>query len=289
MVDAPQTRRITHFPSAILGPTGVIASPFQFLVTGDDHLEVTSFNSLTGCRVAVHHRFLEEGRVTPQATSFTHTPNTDRTANTTRHALGQGALLNLRVVADSGGPLLGQTFVIVRVIRGQEANAVALGTLIQGYVTASQDQAWPGSPLVNSLSGVVPRLITGTDPAAGSQVSETVPTGARWKLLMFNVQLAASATASNRRPSLTIRGAGNKPLFRFPLAKTWAANETKQAFWSVGTPLDTSITTDAGLGGLPHDTVLTGGMEILTDTEGMQAGDDYGAPNYYVEETLEVG
>ena len=42
------------------------------------------------------------------------------------------------------------------------------------------------------------RTVTGTDPAAGAEVSETVPTNAFWRLRMFSAVLVADANAANR-------------------------------------------------------------------------------------------
>jgi hypothetical protein len=48
------------------------------------------------------------------------------------------------------------------------------------------------------------RLITGTDPAANVEISETVPTGARWKLRSFRFAFVADANVANRTIVLTI-------------------------------------------------------------------------------------
>src|SRR5213592_1900599 len=158
----------------------IIASPFQFYVTGEDHLRVISVNSLAGVRLKLQGRFIDtSGKL--DAFSYDHIPTSDRTATTTMHQLGVGAVLNLTVFASTGAPVSGQTFVIVQLTRGLGAAAIVLGTLLQGYVTSAQHLGWPGSPIVTSTAGEpLIRKIVGTTPGAGNNINETVPTGARW-------------------------------------------------------------------------------------------------------------
>lgn len=146
----------------------VIASPFQFYTTGEDNLRIVSSNSLAGVSLRVEARFIDPAG-TISAQSWDHVPNSDRTPRTTDYRLGVGALLNLTVYASSGAPRIGQTFVMVQLIRGDAPAAIVLGTMLQGYVTAVQHLAWPGSPIQSSIEGGgYPRAIVGTTPAAGN-------------------------------------------------------------------------------------------------------------------------
>lgn len=168
---------------SILGKAKVVITPYPFGLSGDDNLRVTSVNALTGVTVQVHYRLLtRDGEV--KAGVFSHTPNTNRTAKTDDFPLAGGFITNLSVFATAGTPLIGQTFVIVQLIRGMGSVAIVLGTMLQGYVTTTQGLGWPGSAIESSTDGEPAlRTIVGTTPGAGASQLETVPTGARWDLL----------------------------------------------------------------------------------------------------------
>lgn len=157
--------------------------PWVFTFTGEDVLELTSWNAAAGVRIVMQGRvYGAPGDVKPFAAS--HVPATNRSAVTTVHTVPLGELLNLVVYCESGTPLMGQTIVRVAVRRGAGAAFTRLGVLVQGPVTASSARAFPGSEVVSPLD-VEPavRTIVGTLPAVNVGITETVPAGARWELM----------------------------------------------------------------------------------------------------------
>lgn len=265
----------------------VISSPFQFYTTGEDRLRVVSVNSLVGVRLKIHHRFVDAfGKV--QASEDDHVPNSDRTAHTTEHELGVGSLLNLTLNANSGTPLIGQTFVIVQLIRGTGTAAIVLGTLLQGYVTSTQHLAWPGSPIESSTAGEpFIREVLGTTPAAGGNWSETVPAGARWELLRFYGEFTSSAAPAVRSVEFRIRTGAPFQAWLTPVGAGQNANQSYAYTWTPG------FTNNADLNGvvnnaLPNPTLLQAGASIEVQTRGIQAGDQWAALRYSVREWLEV-
>ena len=265
----------------------VIATPFQFWTSGEDNLRVLSVNSLSNVRLTVQGRFLTpDGTIT--AARHDHTPNSDRTVVTTESALGVGAVLNLVVYATGATPRIGQTFVIVQLIRGRGAAAVVLGILLQGYVTSTQALAWPGSPILTSLEGNgYPRDVFGTNPAAGQEISETVPTGARWQLLLFQAQFTASATVATRRPSLSYN-IGGQQVGRSVNVTDITASQSGTFNWATGFPLTAPIQPGINNAALPNELVLLAGDSVATITTNLQAGDQWTNPRYVVREWLEV-
>lgn len=171
----------------------IIPATFPFYTTGEDNLRIVSFNSAASVKLTLSARLLGvDGRPSPSV--WFHTPNTDRSASSNDFPLSGQTLLNVRVVATSGSPLVGQTFVIVQLIRGIGAAAIVLGTVLQGYVTTTQGLGWPGSAIVSSTDGEPAiRTIVGTTPAAGVDILETVPTGARWELLSVVADMTTGA------------------------------------------------------------------------------------------------
>jgi hypothetical protein len=239
-------------------------------------------------RLAIQGRRLNDrGEIV--AITATHTPNSDRTTVTSVIPLGKGALLNLAVVAESGTPLFGQTFVMLQLIRGLTGPVVVLGALLQGFVTSTQILAWPGSPLQHSFEGQgVARVITGTLPAAGAEISETVPTGARWELVKFSTQFTCSAAAATRQIALRIADASGNAQFLSPSVTNLTANQVAPHAWAQGTALSALLENITALMGLPMRLVLPAGASIQTRTTAMQAGDQFLAPIYTVLEWPEV-
>jgi len=130
------------------------------------------------------------------------------------------------------------------------------------------------------------RAITGTDPAAGSEICETVPTNARWRLLGIRFSLTTSSAVADRLVQLVIDD-GTTPILWgdfFPDVQT-AGN-----IW----------TYQASLGGVEHgnrsgiqrlalvnDLILPQGWRIRTSTANLQIDDDFAAPELIVEEWIE--
>lgn len=285
----PKATAERAFPAqpAVVGGGQIIASPFQFYTTGEERLRVVSANSLVGVRLKVQARFIDR-KGTIQANSWDHVPNSDRTTATSDVDLGVGALLNLTVFAGTGQPLSGQTYVIVQMVRGAGGAAIVLGTLLGGYVTSKQALGWPGSPILPSTSGEpYIRTVTGTDPAAGSEWQESVPTGARWQLMTVAVDLVTGAAVANRTSRLSLRAGGTR-VFGSAQKGIVTASSTRTLFWGASMPIETEISPNANIAGIPAPMILKAADEVASDTDNMQAADNYGAPRIYVREWLEV-
>ena len=264
-------------PPALSGDSG-------FYFSGEDNLRITSFNGAAGVVLSIEGRFVTlDGHIVPFVE--VHTPNTDRTSATSLITMGEGFLTNVQVRATTGTPTQGQCFVIVEIVRGRLGALQPLGTLIQGYVTATQRRAWPGMLLESSLSasGVI-RSITGTDPAAGAEISETVPTGARWRLRALRVALTTDATVANRLTTLDIDD-GTTQIMRIEGPAVIAASTTRGLNYGIGFPSRAQLNGNE-LVPLPSDVVLGAGFRIRTTTLNLQAGDNYAAPQLLVEEFI---
>lgn len=269
------------------GGQKVIASPFQFATTDDDNLQIVSANSLVGVVLAVQGRRVNTaGLIEPFA--FTHTPNSDRSSKTENFKLGAGALLNLTIFAITGSPMIGQTYVSARLIRGLSAATILLGGLLGGYVTAAQPISYPGSPIASSLEGEpLIRVIDGTTPLAAHELAETVPTGARWDLLTFKAVFTASATPANRTADLNFV-VNSVPILNNVPAKFMVAGEIWTLSWApgLGTIVDPAFFRQNIA--LPTRSILPAGSVITSDTGAMQVGDQWSSVRYSVREWLEV-
>jgi hypothetical protein len=273
MPDAP------NYSPALAGP--------GFYLHPDDNLRITVYNALATVRVKATGRRLDaiSGRVEPFEHEFT--PTSDRVASIITRRLGEGWLLNLQLFASNAAPLHGQAFAVASIVRGQEGFVVDLATLAAGYVTAKQRVAWPGGIITSSLEGHgALRSIAGSTPAAGAEISETVPTGARWELLAFEATFVTSAVAANRVPQLTIDD-GTTVVFRLGAALNQAASLTQRRSWFQGAPapyLDNASNLPLPI---PSNVRLGSGFRIKTVTAAIDVGDQYSAVQYLVREWIE--
>jgi len=289
---APIPANIVALGPALLLKGVVLPSFAQFAVTGEDNIQVKTIGSIAGALVNIQGRFLDAAAQGVLPFSYAVPVASDGlTVTTQTFALGTGYLLNLTAFVTGATPQIGQVFVIVQIIRGISGATFLLGTLLQGYVTSTQGLGWPGSPIQSSLDSK-PRLrvITGTTPALGAEVSETCPNGAVWRVRGIKLKLTASAAAAARVPDLTFYTSGLDEDLHLP-ASTLTASQSGHFYFSPGAPAqgeNLSPTNIINTGPLNHYQLMRGGDNFATVTAQLQAGDQYAAPQYFVEELLEV-
>lgn len=252
----------------------------------DDNVRITTFNSATGVTVACRTRMVDlVGYV--QVASDLQTPNTDRTAKASIFGSDEGWLLGGSVVVTAGAPLEGQCFVVVEIVRGLGASALALEQIAAGYVTAKQPLRFPSLSSIRSLDGGgALRSITGATPGAGVIISETVPTGARWELLTFQFQFVTAVAVANRRVSLTLDDGANG-YASITANFTQTASLTEFYVWAQAFPslIDANLLTI--LAPLPGNIRLGSGHRIRSTTSAIQGADQFSAVQYLVREWLE--
>lgn len=254
-------------------------------LTGEDNFRLTTIGALAGAVVALEGRVMTpDGCVVPFAER--HVPSSNYTATTSIFPSVEGILLNAQLRVTTGTAVRGHVFAFLEIIRGGGSAAQPLGTILQDYLTSGARLAWPGSPIQSSVAGVGRlRSITGTNPAAGVEISETVPAGVRWRLMAFSAQLVASAVVATRQPFLLIDD-GTTTFFAVGSGGSNTASQTIRHGWA-----PVGATFAAGSPGymsvLPDTLVVGAGSRFRTQTSGLDPGDDWGAPQYVVEEWIE--
>ena len=250
------------------------------------YLRVTSYNAAANVVLNIRHRFVDcDGEI--QASAETQTPNTDRSAKSTIIVTPEGWLLGGEIFASGAAPAIGQTFVIVEVVRGLGSSALALQVLAAGYLNAKQPLVFPNAMIGSSLDGGgALRSIAGTTPAAGAEISETVPTGARWQLLAFRYQLVTSATVANRQSTL-LADDGTTNLWYAGGDPVQPASGTFLYSFGAGYTPFGAVPTNATGRSLPTPNFLGAGSRLKTQTLSIQAGDQYSNVQYLVREWLE--
>lgn len=141
------------------------------------------------------------------------------------------------------------------------------------------------------VSRVTPVLktIVGTNPAANTELSDTVPVAKFWKLLSYSVQLAQGATQTPL-PNLVITD-GTGEIFSAPGASAAvSAATTTQMTWAPGLTLTAGAALTRNYAPLPSygafslGLILPAGYKITSVTTGIGANTDYGAPRIFVVE-----
>lgn len=272
---------------SILGRARVVVTPYPFGVSDADNLRIVSVNSAPGITIEIHGRTVVGG-FESKPFRYVHTPNSNRTAKAEDFVLGAGLVTNLSVFAAGGSPLIGQTFVIIQLVRSMGAVAYVMGTLLAGYVTSTQGVGWPGSAIESSIEGGgYYRTIVGTQPAAGAGINETVPAGARWELCSLYAVLTTNGAVANRVVELdAFTGANAKVVSMSPVNQP--ASRSWGYIWGVG--MLNTTRADGGSYNLPWPTpmALLAGDTIQSQAVGLQAGDQWNAPVYTVRELLEA-
>lgn len=200
--------------------------------------------------------------------------------------IGKGWLLNVTAIASTAGTGIAQTMVTVDLVRGPAAAGGVTGTLIQGPVSSLVRRAWPGSPIASTIDGPgVLRSITGTNPAAGAQISEAVPTGARWRFKSLLASLVTDANAATREVVLQFDD-GTTVYAEFPATQTQITGLTRRYYFGDQRPF-AALQQYATIPVDVPEIVLAAGHRMRTVIQNGQVGDDWAAPQYLVEELLE--
>ncbi len=126
------------------------------------------------------------------------------------------------------------------------------------------------------------KSIAGTNPAAGSEISETVPANAVWMVGGIYASLVTDANAANRRVHVLVDD-GATTFYRSVSASVQAESLTH--YYSIGPHGITAAVADTVHWiPLPPGMVLSAGSRIQTSTALIEAGDNWGAPQLSVTE-----
>lgn len=156
--------------------------------------------------------------------------------------------------------------------------------LVAGFVYSGKALTWPSisSPDMRPGGGTL-RAFTGSNPAAGAQVSETVPTGFLWHVLGARLQLTTDANAANRRVHIRFIASG------LDIAECIAPIDQTASLirkYHIGQYGDLTVNADDDdiLVAMPADVWLPSASTISTTTTNIQATDDFISPNFIIEE-----
>lgn len=261
-----------------------VAPPSNLYITPDDQLFVSAISMVTGETLNIFWRTLgTDGYIHPGQDTLV--MSNVGSSMSKLIPLGEGFLLGIEVSNSLTTTQRGQFHVAVHLWRGGTVTAGSQSALLlQDYVDAFTAMAWPGGRIISSVEGPgAIRSIVGTQPAAGADISETVPARRRWRIQSFLHQLVTAVAVANRQVQLRITD-GTNTLWLSEVEALQAASLTEVYSWAVGSGTNQTAFQNATISRTLAAMVLEPGWKIQTVTAAIQAADQWSAPNYSVEE-----
>lgn len=180
---------------------------YGYPVTTGHFLRVDAWTSQTGITANMAYRLEVPGSPPKIETVNVPIANTNRTVNTLFQPLGTGILTGVSINS-SGTPTRGQFYVTVLLKDSKQADN-KFQKLIAGYLESGPNLGWPWSSPEPFLSGMGWMRSINASPAAGADISQTVPTNAQWRMGGLYAKLVASSAVATRTPKFQITDGTN--------------------------------------------------------------------------------
>lgn len=254
--------------------------PSQYLYLQDnDFIAFTFFTNSAPATVQMQYRFLTPQGEIKQGTVVFNLTGAIQSFNLT---LGECWLISfgLQRVTPNNQSVI--TFAQALIIRDQNTGTGQniYGTIWQGFVQTSSGNGWPGTPSKELTDGPGNiRTIVGTVPAAGADITETVPFFRRWTLLSLQANLTTAVAAANRQVVAVYDNGVPNNFFIGPSYFSQAASLLESYSFFPGLISIAALNANNPLGAL-LPMPLRGGYRIRTSTLNIQAADQWSAPNY---------
>ncbi len=185
----------------------------------------------------------------------------------------------LSVVDENNFFRQGQCHIVLSLV----INDDTLYHLCSGIVYANMGVTYPNTSRGDSRPGGGNLTdITGTNPAAGSEISETVTSGEVWRLISMTFTLVTSATVANRRVHFQVNGGEGRLLDAFSDIDQPASTTRQYTVAAFGNLPDREDGDDI-LIPIPPDFLVSNTDTLETSTTNLQSGDNFSAPILYYE------
>ncbi len=163
-------------------------------------------------------------------------------------------------------------------------NETRVMKLCSGYISRQAGIAWPASQTESEIAnGGHFKLVTSADPAAGAELTHTVPTNELWIVHAVVFDFVTDANAANRRPHVLFDFSGSGIPLNFYPGDTQLLNETRRyTAAAAGFSYQGRESDDLFISIPPNLHVGPGGI-ISTDNAAIQVGDNYSAMEMWVE------
>lgn len=268
-----------------LPPAAALPAPGLLYLTGEEFLRASAMANVANITVEVRGRVLAPDN-TIKRHVFQFTPGGTRTFTSQVAGLSSGWLLDFTMRAVAGTPTFGSIYGIFEIGVGQGAGFLPLQTLREGFFTTNTPLSCATSISMLPLDGPgALRSITGATPGAGADISETVPTGARWQLLDFRTKFVTSAVVANRNSILTLDDGANE-YARYADNANTAASSTVFLTWMTGSVGQNNGANNMRAIGIAGPQLLGAGHRIKTTTVNIDVGDQYSLVQYLTREWM---
>lgn len=195
-------------------------------------------------------------------------------------SLPPGWVTSALIIRDGGSAQQGECYARLILRRGRSGANQAL--LCQGYVSDDSYVHWPLVHSRSSVDGVGAIVrVTSADPAAGAEISQTVPAGQTWELLAMRFQLVNDATVAVRNVGILFDDGATA----FLVSKSASAQTASQSHnYNVGAfGVSPVVVVNEHIIPVPRCIRLRPGYRIRTNTDNLQAGDNFGAAQLVVQ------
>jgi len=165
-------------------------------------------------------------------------------------------------------------------------NGDVIYPLCSGFIYDTKAISWPTSNTVDEFPNAGQYILAySSNPAAGSEISLTVPQGLVWRIIAARVQLVSDATVSNRRIHLVFSFDAVALLDCFGAIEQ-AASETRNYSFGAYSNIPDGIDGNDIPISIPNNIVLREDGIISTETTNLQAGDNFGIMTVLVEQFM---
>lgn len=260
---------------------GNSVAPVSAYLPPDSFLIITTWSAVVTSLVVSMRMMLTDGTVKQMV--WQPATTSDRTKQSLTVPLTEGFLLSFEALCP-GAVAANRVYAQIRLAQGSLTNINILATLCQGYVSNGRHLNWPPGIFENEGDGNGAIVsVTGTTPAAGADISETVPANAKWELISISFKLTASATVANRIVQF-LADDGANVFTTITQSFVQTASGVVIYGWFHG------ALNNGGNGvndsPIPLHLTLNPGFRWRTSTLNLQAGDQYTAPQYLVREWI---
>lgn len=262
-------------------PASPASSPAVLYITRDDRLYIRSV-AITGTRTArIAGRLLHpDGVIRPFRFDVTLAADT---ADVQTFELSEGYLISLTLTATEAGTAPGRCYAELGLLRGRAADLDRVALLSSGAFDLASPLSWPNGRRDRSTQERGFHFHTGTaDPAAGAEWTVTLNANHETLVRGIRVQLVTDATVANRFPRVEFVSGASILWRSHPHAAQIASLTRDYNFVLGGQHIDAAAAAEYQ-NFLPN-IILPPGAIVRGATDGLQAGDNYGAARLQLEQ-----
>jgi hypothetical protein len=279
-------------PNVVLPTFNVtdIQPPANVYVTTDDTLVIGGWNAAPNQTLIVSVRFLLSTGPTVQG-QYSFTLPSNRSAFAFYIPLTNGYMLSVTLALQGGSSTFAQRgycYCSVNIARAGTVFGIPSFVLFSDYVSADLSISWPSWTQNASVSGMgAGRSIILTTPAAGSNLSETVPTNCRWRLRYLSFNLTTSSAVATRQVVVTLLSPSSTVFYAYTPIVTQAASLSYNYIFSTGFGFQSSALQGTGVYGSLGEIVANQSWSFGTSVTNLQSGDQIQNPYCRVEEWID--